>query len=312
MSVLDLFSRRQKLARGGAPDVYAYDSIPEKLRVQLVHILNDGLGTHQQYEGYGMGVYACYEAVVESLCREFGTFRLPPTRPTQARVYNKELFDFILNERDVESVLDAIELSFRAIDNMTRRHSYANKQNPDAAADAAIAELNTRFQQHSVGYRFESGEIIRIDSEVVHSEMVKPALALLQDSSYAGPEAEFRKAHEHYRHDRPKEALAECLKALESTMKAIATKRKWTVDPKATAAPLVALMFDKGLIPAFWSTHLAGLRSTLEAGIPTARNRLGGHGQGADVTSVPGHLVAYVIHQTAAAIVFLVNAEKAL
>jgi hypothetical protein len=227
-------------------------------------------------------------------------------------VYIKELFDFILNEADVVSVLDAVELSFRIVNNSTRTYDYANKQNAGAVADRAIAELNTRFQQHSVGYRFEAGEIIRIDSELVHSEVVKPALALLQDSSYAGAEAEFRKAHEHYRHDRPKEALTESLKALESTMKAIAKKRNWSVDPKATASALVALMFDKGLIPSFWATNLAGLRSTLEAGVPTARNRLGGHGQGADVTTVPASIVAYVLHQTAAAIVFLVSAEKEL
>jgi hypothetical protein len=270
MSVFDLFSRRQKRAKGGVPDVYAYDALPEKLRVQIVHILNDGLGTPQQYEGYGMGVYGCYEMVVEALCRELGVFRLPPTRPTQQRVYYKELFEFILTETNVESVLDAVELSFRAIDLATRNWDYANKQNASALADSAIDELNTRFQQHSVGYRFEAGEIIRIDSEVVHAEMVKPALALLQDSSYAGPEAEFRKAHEHYRHDRPKEALAECLKALESTMKAIAAKRKWAVDPKATAAPLVALMYDKGLIPAFWSTHFAGF--TLHSGVRSSNS----------------------------------------
>jgi hypothetical protein len=54
------------------------------------------------------------------------------------------------------------------------------------------------------------------------------------------------------------------------------------------------------------------LRSTLEAGVPTARSRLGGHGQGTQVTEVPQYLVAYVLHLTASAVVFLAEANAAM
>jgi hypothetical protein len=50
----------------------------------------------------------------------------------------------------------------------------------------------------------------------------------------------------------------------------------------------------------------------LESGVPTARNRLGGHGQGAKPTSVPDHIVAYLLHMTASTIVFLIEADRAL
>jgi hypothetical protein len=33
MSILDIFSKRQKKLRGDVPDVYTYDSIPEPLKV---------------------------------------------------------------------------------------------------------------------------------------------------------------------------------------------------------------------------------------------------------------------------------------
>ena len=87
---------------------------------------------------------------------------------------------------------------------------------------------------------------------------------------------------------------------------------KWPHDPNATANPLIQVLFDRGLIPPFWNQHFSALRATLEAGVPTARNRLGGHGQGTQVVEVPGYLVAYVLHQTASAIVFLAEAERAL
>ncbi|MFL6628250.1 MAG: STM4504/CBY_0614 family protein [Vitreoscilla sp.] len=134
----------------------------------------------------------------------------------------------------------------------------------------------------------------------------------MHDKAYAGAEAEFRKAHEHYRSGHNKECLAECLKTIESTIKVIAKKRKWAHPPNDTAQPLIKLMFDKGLIPQFWATHFGGLRSMLESGVPTGRNRLGGHGQGGTVTQVPASIAGFAIHQTAAAVVFLARADKEL
>ena len=95
-------------------------------------------------------------------------------------------------------------------------------------------------------------------------------------------------------------------------MKVICVKRGWQHDPNATSSTLIKVLFDNGLIPAFWTSHFSALRTTLEAGVPTARNRLGGHGQGAQVVQVLEHLVAYVLHMTASAILFLAEAEKAL
>jgi hypothetical protein len=157
------------------------------------------------------------------------------------------------------------------------------------------------------------GEIIRIDSEFIHTEVIKPALALLQAKQFSGAQAEFLKAHEHYRHGRQKEALTESCKALESTLKAICDKRKWAYDKqKDTSQKLIQICFDNGLIPQFWQQEFSALRSTLESGAPTGRNKLGAHGQGASVTQVPSYLTAYVLHMAAAAIVFLVEAEKAM
>jgi len=171
-----------------------------------------------------------------------------------------------------------------------------------------------RFREHGVGYGFEGGNIIRVDSQLLHAETVKPALALLRATpEYAGAQAEFLTAHEHYRHGRPKEALNECLKAMESLMKAICSKRGWPYDPKtATAKTLLDILFKNNLIPSFWNQHFSTLRGTLEAGVPSGRNKLGGHGQGVHVVEVPEYIVAYVLHLTASAIVFLAAAERSL
>jgi len=265
MSIFDLFSKRQSRLRGEVPDVFVYDAIPQELGVQIIHILRDALGDEAEYRRYGGRVKANYELIVNALCREYGVFHLRGPNDFGDRDYFSELANFILREKNVERVLDAVELAFRVVDNYARKWEYRQRANAAKEADAAIAELNARFQQHGIGYRFEAGEILRIDSEFVHSEVIKPALVLLHDPLFKGAEAEFLLAHEHYRHDRLKEALAECLKSLESTLKSVAAKRKWPHAANATAKPLIDLMFEKELIPQFWAQHFSGLRATLEA-----------------------------------------------
>lgn len=177
-------------------------------------------------------------------------------------------------------------------------------------ADDAIEELNQRFKEHGVGYQFTNGQIIRIDSEFTHTEIVKPALRLLGQKQYAGAQQEFLKAHEHYRKRNAKEALNECLKAFESVMKAICDKRRWNYSKNATAKPLIQVCFDNGLVPSFWQSHYSSLRNLLESSVPTGRNKLSGHGQGTHPEAVPNHLVAYMLNMTASAIVFLAEAEE--
>ncbi len=313
MAALDIFSKRQRKLRGDVPDVYTYDTIPQPLKVQIIHIWRDTLGNEQEYHGHFEGVFRVYKMIVDALCREYGLFFLPPeTNKYGKRHYLEELENFLIQQDNTEMTLDAIELSFRVIDKTTRRQDYLGRNEASKLADNAIEELNQRFQEHGVGFQYLEGEIIRIDSQLIHSEVVKPALGLMRAREFAGAQAEFLKAHEHYRHGNNKEALAECLKAFESVMKVICKKRRWSHDPHATSAALLKVLFDNELIPKFWEGHFSALRSSLESGVPTARNRLGGHGQGITVTQVPPYLVAYVLHLTASAIVFLFEADKAM
>lgn len=310
MATFDLFSKRQKRLRGDVPDVYTYDGIPNPLRVQIVHVWTDTLGNGSQwYEGQ---VRHAYEFIVNTLCREYGVFKLPGAEDYGNRDYINELANFFLQVKSVEKALDAIELSFRVIDRSTREWSYLSRRNASEIADGAISELNDRFKEHGIGFQFIGGEIIRVDSELIHSEAVKPALRLLNSKNYSGAQQEFLSAYEHYRHKKNKEALNDCLKSFESTMKAICDKRKWQYQSNATAKALIQVCFDNELVPSFWQQQLSSLRSMLESSIPTGRNKLSGHGQGSNPVVVPDYLTAYMLHMTASTLVFLVTAEEEL
>ena len=310
MPFFDIYSKRQKKLRGDVPDVYTYDNMSKELKIQIIHIWRDALGNNDQYQ-IDM-VYQAYECIVNILCREYGQFKLIESNEYANRNYINELQIFFLDEQNIERALDVVELSFMVIDTATRKVEYLHRYNSVEIAEAAIKELNERFKEHGTGYQFCNGKIIRIDSELIHSEVVKPALRLLNQTQYVGAQQEFLKAHEHYRHGNAKETLNECLKAFESLMKAICDKRGWTYNSNATAQDLIQACLDNDLIPAFWKSNFTSLRSLLGSSIPTARNKLGGHGQGTIPTVVPEHLVAYMLHMTASAIVFLAEAEAAL
>ena len=180
------------------------------------------------------------------------------------------------------------------------------EQNPDDA----INELNHRFREHAIGYQYNNGQIIRVDSGFVHAEVVIPALSLLSDHDFEGAEEEFRNAHKHYRKQEYKDAIVDCLNAFESTMKTICKKCEWSYSKTASAKELIKVLLENELIPKYLESYFASLRSLLESGVPTVRNKTSGHGQGEFPVDVPEYLAAYVLHLTASNIVLLVEAYQ--
>lgn len=297
--ITDLFSKRQKRLRGELPDVYQYEDIPQPLRVQIVHIIEAATNVHN----YGnRGAESAFEFIFKALCREYGVFELTNRREG----HYEQVANFFLNEKNTEKSIDVIELCFRVIDRLVRENAY-NYDNPIQDPDSAIEELNQRFKEHGVGYQYEQGSIVRVDSELLHAEVVRPLLAAMTAKPFKPALSEFHSAHEHYRHKRYKECLNECLKSFESTMKVICAKRGWAVDPKATAKTLIKELFDNGFFPAYMQTQISALRTLLESGTPTIRNKNSGHGQGTTVTIVPEELASYCLHMTATNLLFLVH-----
>lgn len=120
-----------------------------------------------------------YKNLVEILREEIGVFILPPSVRYRQITFLEELVEYFLKEKDTDRILDVIELSFQFINKFVREFRYQFRQDSEEVADQAIDDLNTRFKEHALGYRFEPPILIRIDSEFLHIEVVKPALKLL-------------------------------------------------------------------------------------------------------------------------------------
>lgn len=309
MPVIDLYSKRQKKLRNGAVDVFAYDVFPYKFRVQLCYMIHELMGDHRSYVQQSKPRKA-YDEIVKALKVEYGRSRLCEELQGTSRGDEwQDLTGFLLGEPDVELCLDAIELCYGVGGDAVRSPFYRNQYNPEKFVDECIVELNARFHEAGLGYELIDGRIIRVDSKLLHSEVVKPVIGFLNTVGFEGVQDEFLGAYEHYRHGNHEEALVDALKAFESTMKVILTANGEGYSPRDTANKLVLACTKAGLIPSYNESHLTSLSNVLSSGIPTLRNQNGGHGQGETIRTVEPEVVAYGLHLTAAAILMLAGLE---
>ena len=304
MAIFDLFSKRQKRLKGEVQDILRYDDIPQHLRVQIIHIIQDVIGK-DRYVGDDRA-NSVYQFINQGLCREYGVFSLGKSRYSNAE---EDVLNFLLGSKEVDNVIDVIEFTFKYIDKVLRNGFYQYSQHTQSKInpDDAISELNERFKEHGIGYSFDGGEIIRIDSTYIHTEITKPVIALLWNEKFRGANEEYLNAHEHYRHGRNKECLTECLKAFESTMKIISKEKGWAYDQTDTARKLIQICFQNNLVPTFTQNQFTSLQNLLESGIPTIRNKLGGHGQGQTPQKVDDEMTRYGLNLAGANIIFLVE-----
>lgn len=297
MPVYDLYSKRKKKAeKAGQPDVYQYDTLPNPLRVQITKILNDALGPDDPWDG-----------IEEVITREKGIHSLGVASSAHERCNN-----VILGADQIDDCLDIIDLAFGYIHRVLRGKEGYELQSDGIVQlpEDAIKELNIRFREAGVGYQFEDGKILRVDSQFVHAEVVKPALQLLSDPRYKGPHEEFLDAHAHYRAGEYKDCTVDALNAFESTMKSICDAKGWGYPEGAPAAILIKTLRGKGLLPDYLEPSFIQLQAVLKSGLPKVRNKGGGHGQGSQPKKTPGYVAAYALHLLAANIVFLVEAFK--
>ena len=196
----EIFSTRQQRIQGETADTYQYESIPQKLRVQIVHIWGQVWG--QVYEnldgepdGSRLGMEA-FRSIENTLCREYGVFNLEEPNPyREFTISYLAVKDFFINTENTDKVIDVIEVSFQYIDQEIREKFYVPNEDeldeifgtrprdispntipPDAISpDEAIDQLNRRFREHSISYQYESGQIVKVDSQDSPSEVVKPA-----------------------------------------------------------------------------------------------------------------------------------------
>jgi hypothetical protein len=294
LALPNLFSRRKRQATAGS-DVYQYDICSPKLRQQIIQMIgeaNRGLAT--PYSSNDI-----YEDVVKLLRKELGVPKL-----WDEYDFDDEFNSWFLNHDDIDELLDAVEASVGLV-------SYTAQHNGRSwVSKNLVEEMNARMLEAGFGFQIENGQIMQVSSQFIHAEVVVPALSLLSNSKFSAADSEFRQAHAEFRAGEYEDCIHDCANAFESVLKVILTEKGWAFSPNDTASKLIAVAFANDLIPTYMQNEFSGLRTILESGTPTVRNKSGGHGAGPNPRNIPSHIAAFQLHQTAASIVLLVKAAN--
>ena len=202
MAVFDLYSKRKKRqALQGQADVYQYDEIPQPLKIQIIRIWRSTFGrwfvnsspfSHLRESPSSK----LWQQLHDIIAKENGIWHLGKSESNP----EQRCAQYLLTA-STEGALDIIELSFKVIDQVVRNFGSQACEDADISQDPddAIEELNQRFREHGVGYQYLKGEIVKVDSQFLHAETVKPALALLHAAGFSGPADEFIRAFDHHR-----------------------------------------------------------------------------------------------------------------
>lgn len=298
MKLGDTFSTRSR----PLPDVYTYD-VPPALRAQMTHIWAEHLPADAEAMTIGVSWRDVWQTIEREIAKAHGLLALKG-KGKFSHAYHRCREHFL--SADTDFAIDLIEMTCKVLDKEIRRLGSVKR------VTEALAEVNSMFQKNGVGYRYESGMIIRIDSTFAHEVMVRPALALLHDEKFAGAEKEILDAHKAYREGRVDDAMTDATKAVESTIKTIAQRRglESSLPSKQDLQGLIQFLMTKEIVPRWIQSHVDGLRNVLQ-GVAAPRNQ-GAHGDGAEISDVPPHYAAYALHLAASNIVFLVECHKAL
>lgn len=166
---------------------------------------------------------------------------------------------------DDEQALDFIEACFQSF-------GYQGGQK-------GVEEINEIFCEHGIGYeltRFteyevekevalygrkkkrtvierEYPQILRKDHQLIHKQVIEPALELLSGPMLRVANSEMLKAHAAVRDGDYEDAITLCGSAFESVLKTICDAKKWPHDPdRDTFAKLIEICRDHGLFSPFY------------------------------------------------------------
>ncbi len=291
MPRFDLYSKRKNdAAKAGQSDVYNYDFVTSNFRIQLCNIANYLFGDDRQSNRVAYYNNPHWAWISKTYSHEIG---ISPIGGTDHKASTAREFYKSCNH---EMALDLTEVIVFRINHLD---------------GSKIEEINYRLREAGMGYQFEAGRLTRVDSQLVHQEVVKPALALLSHPGFPGVEEEFLNAHAHYRAGQNKEAVSMAANALESTFKAVFDSKGWAYPTGSGISDLAKVAKSNGLWPEYLDKSLDQLLATLQSGLPKIRDNDASHGQGSNPKEVPAYLAAYALHLAASKIVFIVSAANA-
>lgn len=314
----DLFSERLNPI---VHDVYVYDDISEKAKIQIYHTVQRLLPRPI----FEMRSIDMFQSVLNELTYKYGVINDSQIiKQPFVQLFkeadlsgpeNKVFFLMIKASKSEYLVtLDLIELISRHISNFYEKD----------VSDNINEAFNEVFRKNGIGYELINGVLISKENEIMHSEIVKPSLQYLSQAEYEGANEELLQAFADFKDGHFKNAIINANKAFESTLKIIIEKNGWqpvkfiprskkklNAEPqktdlqKAVASDLIETLTQNIKVESFQRNAMMGLSNSLQS-LASLRNTVG-HGQGGVINEVDIRRCEFAIHTAATNILFLIR-----
>lgn len=158
MSIRNLFQKTKKAANS-----IQYDELPQVFRVQVVNIWQRLFAKHLILEYPTARFESVPEFFSEAILREIGEAHGTFFRANWGHNDFPCLANYFLGLTDIEKALQVIQISFNFAEEKMRPFLPSYRQLGCQDLDGAIADLNQRFQQHNIGYRYIDRQIVKVD-----------------------------------------------------------------------------------------------------------------------------------------------------
>ena len=142
-------------------------------------------------------------------------------------------------------------------------------------------KINQIFELHECPWRLSDGEFFKLDGDFVGARLASTAHEALVANRFAGAADEYSKARQYLGVSEIREAIYFAGHSFESVMKVLAQ-----LD-HANADKLIKELLIRGYFDDLPESVRAGFADQVLKALPFLRNKLGGHGQGAAVLSIP-------------------------
>lgn len=297
-------------------DVYQYDEIPTKVRIQIIHIAT---------KLFGKSDVNTWPIIYQHILEEKGVFSIAPQEYYQllsqadfileCYAYRECKFYIVDSSSQASTyastidVLKFCEMMFNVA--IHQRSSYIAKQFDKIVAN--IDELNYRFKEAGIGYEMNknSFKIIRIDNQYIHKEVIKPALNILNNHKFEKANEYYQNAHKYYLENKIEACITECGKCFESVLKTICEENGWQPDGDTAIRLIECVKKNDLFLPdAKIEKSFTQFIEMLKNGLPPIRN-MASHGTILTTSSIPLYLASYAMHLTAANILLLQQAQEA-
>jgi len=305
--IFQTYSERRRLAqKAGEPDIYVYSEFSKQFRHQVSMAVEEGIGCYHVYSGHEWDSIAEANDVWEFLHNTCVKEVFSYTEFSKTRNLKDNFRRYMMEIADTDDLLSVLEVGLNMLSAVSQvKGRNLQIRGARISGEDAIAEINQRFKQHSLGYNFENGIIIREDSKIFHSEVVKPTLFLLQNVIYEKPNEEYMLAHRHYRDGLFKDCITAANRSFESMLKCICENEKWKYQPSDRASDLITVVYKSGLFTHAFDKGLSSYVAMMKTGLPEIRNNAGAHGDGPESLAVTAHIARYALNLTAANLLFI-------